>query len=724
MKIFRQILARLIFWPLIAAGMLFAVFNISVRIMLDEVTLRSIVSYCLSEALKGQAEMTWARLSPSGEIQIRGLRLRDPGHLEENLLSAENVFLKLSPMSFIKGVPEIKEIIFVAPRIELIKEKDSQWNIQKYAAAYKKNEKSRRVDVTIHETNVRDAEVIITDRIDKTRHEFRNINLGLHEFSPGAGSKIEASASYTVQGRKKNVDGRIFARGIINLADFDFSKAELQDLNGKLFLQNQEIPFSCSISGFTEPVIKLKTSTPAFDHTKLDYLFESAVDFSAPAQDWNINISVGGGKITLSTDSDPLDINVAGSINISSPAAYRFEISAPPLPLENLNSHINLMVKNPHGKIKPSLTIVSGPKGEPVLTDLTGDFSNSNFKYKTLTATGLDMLLHLTENLENSNVTVYDGRLQLGPQRLTTLVLNGSISKKELDISFSGRLNSDPTKGKMNIYNPFSHVKSVYYTGYSEDLQYNTAKTLIFNLIDLLSDKTPRRKRRFSQLQWVNQLRNSIPSGYSMFTIAYKAGIFRHEYLQARNFYVTLSMNSLSGKIENLKGKLSIKSGQGKLFKVEENSKKDRIHYLASMPLRFIDELNKKKAFKFDKLEDVSFKAMGGDITADKGIAVIENFYMEGDEFSACLNGEVDFIHETVDLKIYTIMDKYSRGVLPAGLTDASGKSAMAFSLTGKMDSPQLNMLSPKDASKRIAGAALKEPSVSFGRIKRLLGGK
>ena len=159
MKIFRQILARLIFWPLLAAGMLFAVFNISVRLMIDEATLRSIVAYSLSEALKGQAEMKWARLSPSGEIQIRGLRLRDPNHLEENLLAAENVFLKLSPISFIKGVPEIKEIIFVAPRLEIIREKDSQWNLQKYVAAYKNEELGKSIAITIHETNVRDAEI-------------------------------------------------------------------------------------------------------------------------------------------------------------------------------------------------------------------------------------------------------------------------------------------------------------------------------------------------------------------------------------------------------------------------------------------------------------------------------------------------------------------------------------------------------------------------------------
>ena len=104
MKIFRFLLillARIIFWPLIIAGMIFTVFNIMAKLMLDENTLRSIASYALSEALQGQAEMRWAKLSPSGEVLIKGLRFRDPRYLEENLLTADNVILKISPFSLL-----------------------------------------------------------------------------------------------------------------------------------------------------------------------------------------------------------------------------------------------------------------------------------------------------------------------------------------------------------------------------------------------------------------------------------------------------------------------------------------------------------------------------------------------------------------------------------------------------------------------------------------------
>lgn len=725
MKLIFQILARMIFWPIILAGMLFTVLNIAAKLMIDEITLRSIVAYTLSETLQGQAELTWARLSPSGEILIRGLRLRNPDNLEENLLSAENVILRFSPISLLYGKPKISELTLIAPRLELVKDKDGEWNLHRYIAGRKGGNEIRRYDVMVHETYIRDAEIRITDKKENTVDIFQNLNASLRDFTPDNDTPFDISSSFDTQGLRKPAEGRIFARGRINFESFDFSKTSIRNLSGKFVINGYELPFSGNVYSFTQPIIRMSVSTPEFSHKSLDFLCESPLEFTAPAQDWNISLSLKDRRIELQAETDPLDINVLGHIYLStSPASYDFRISAPPLALEDIKKHLDVIVQNPRGKVKPMITVESDKDGSPKITELTGDFTNSNFKYRNFTAMGLDMLVKLPENLENSNITVYDGRLQLKNQRLNTLVLKGSISKKEMDMSFSGRLNSDPTRGKFSIMNPFSKVKSVFYTGYSEDLYYQTAKSLVFDLVDFFAEDTKKRTRKFSQLDWVNQLRNSIPSGYSLFTIAYKAGMFRHEYIQAKDFYVTLTMNSLSGRIENFKGSLSVKTGAGILFNVEENSKKDHIHYLASMPLRFIDELNKKKAFKFNKLQNVSFKSMGGDIKASKGIATIENFYMEGDEFSACLTGQVDFINETVDLKIYTIMDKYSRGVLPAGLTDASGKSAMAFSLKGKMDSPTLNMLSPKDSSKRIAEAALREPAINFGKIRRLLGGK
>ena len=185
MKFFRMLLARLIFWPLIIAGMAFTVFNILAKLMLDENTLRSITAYALSKTFQGQAELTWAKLSPSGEILIRGLRLRNPQRLEENLLSAENVILKLSPVSLAYGIPVIKELVFIAPRLELIKDENEEWNLRRYLSSRKETEKSRDYAFTVRETYIRDGEIIITDKTKNGEtHKFRNLNIALHDFSP------------------------------------------------------------------------------------------------------------------------------------------------------------------------------------------------------------------------------------------------------------------------------------------------------------------------------------------------------------------------------------------------------------------------------------------------------------------------------------------------------------------------------------------------------------
>lgn len=63
-------------------------------------------------------------------------------------------------------------------------------------------------------------------------------------------------------------------------------------------------------------------------------------------------------------------------------------------------------------------------------------------------------------------------------------------------------------------------------------------------------------------------------------------------------------------------------------------------------------------------------------------------------------------------------------GSLPEGLTDASGKPALAFTIEGKMTNPVINMLSPKDSAKIIKEAAARDPGINFSKINSLIGGK
>jgi hypothetical protein len=137
--------------------------------------------------------------------------------------------------------------------------------------------------------------------------------------------------------------------------------------------------------------------------------------------------------------------------------------------------------------------------------------------------------------------------------------------------------------------------------------------------------------------------------------------------------------------------------------------------------------MNRTGALKFGyKVNDVSFNSIGGDYSLlGGGRSEIRNFYMDGKEFSAYASGQLDFSNETMNLKIYTISGKYySMGSLPEAMTDASGKPALAFILSGKMSKPDFKIISPKDSGRIIKEAAQKGAEIDFARIDRFAGGK
>ena len=299
------------------------------------------------------------------------------------------------------------------------------------------------------------------------------------------------------------------------------------------------------------------------------------------------------------------------------------------------------------------------------------------------------------------------------------------ISKEELSLEYSGRLNKEPVKGRMAIVNPFSGEKTVYFTGYSKKMIFAQTKRLILDLAKLHA--APKRKAtRTSELVWLRTLKNSIPSGYAFFKLLYKADHFQHEYMEADDFYVAATLKNIAGSIEELKGDIFIKSGRGTFYDVEDTSEKDRVFYIFSMPLRLIYKWNRMGALKFGyKLQDISFTATGGDYSLDNGKVQIKNFYLAGKDFSTCAAGWIDFSHETMNLKIYTISGKYySMGSLPEGLTDASGKPALAFTLEGSMTKPVINMIGSKDSGRIIREASTKDPRINFNRLTNLMGGK
>ena len=482
-----------------------------------------------------------------------------------------------------------------------------------------------------------------------------------------------------------------------------------------------------AINNFRRPEITLKAETPAFKSSEMAYLFNSPAEFTAPRSFWDISAvftSTKAAEVRLTCR--PLNLKAEGTFDLSvSTPQYSFTVWAPPFNMTQAKNYgAKLPVDNPSGKIQVRLK-VSSKNGKPYLTRIFATTTKAGFQYRTLKASDLDMTALLAENFANSYLAASGGRLVMGKDTLSGLNLKTQFSKDELEINYDGQLNGQPVKGRTAILQPFSSEKTVNFTGYSRNLVYSEMKNLILGARDLRAP--PKKGRIFeSKLAWLKTLKNSIPSGYAAFKLLYKADHFKHEYLDANDFYMSASLKNITGDINKLRGDISIKSGPGTFYQVQKTSEKDRIYYLVSIPLLQISRMNRAGALKFGhQVEDVSFNSIGGDYRIDEGKSEVRNFYLEGKDFSAYASGQIDFSNETMKLKIYTISGKYySMGSLPEAMTDASGKPALAFTLEGKMNKPEFKMLSPTDSGKIIKAAAQKGAEIDFAKINRFVGGK
>ncbi len=724
MKLFKQILARLIFLPLILAAGIAAAALLVAQVMFKPADLESVVVNQFQELLKRPVRIEWARLSATGEIKIKGLQVTEPGPEAVDFLRADYIYATYRLLPLLRHKIEIDSVVLVSPKIKLIKHADGTWNITGIFSAHRDGRHSLN---KINQTEIKDGELSILDTKSGAAYSLEHFNATLKDFKPEGDCPFYASVYLKSNALRRPVEGRLYTEGTVNFAGFNWTKAEVNGLSADLTLLEKAAHITGSIKNFRRPEITLKAETPEFKSSEMAYLFNSPLEFTAPRSFWDLNAvftSTKAGEARLTCK--PLNLNAEGTFDLSvSPPKYSFTVWTPPFNVAHAKDYsVKLPVESPSGKMQVRIK-VSSKDGKTYLSRIFASTTKSGFKYRTLKATDLNMTALLAENFASSYLTASGGKLVMGKDSLSGLNLKTQFSSNELQLDYTGLLNGQPVKGRTAIMQPFSSGKTVNYTGYSRNLVYSEMKNLILGARKLHT--APKKGRVFeSKLAWLKTLKNSIPSGYAAFKLLYKADHFKHDYLDAKDFYVSASLKNFTGDISKLRGDISIRSGPGTFYQVQKTSETDRIYYLVSIPLLQISRMNRAGALKFgSQVEDVSFNSIGGDYRIDEGKSEVRNFYLEGKDFSAYASGQIDFSNETMKLKIYTISGKYySMGSLPEAMTDSSGKPALAFTLEGNMNKPEFKMLNPTDSGKIIKAAAEKGAEIDFAKINRFVGGK
>ena len=725
-RVIKQILLRIIFLPLIFAFLFLVTGTIIVKTMFTPQDLEAIVTDQLQGIFKRPVQIDSARLSFTGEIKIKGLRVMEPGPGTLNFVTADYILATYRLAPLLNRNIVIDSVILVSPKIELIKKSSDSWNFSDILEAYKQPSVKKNRLNKIDAAEIRDGVINIRYAGGETAYSLENVNLTIKDFKPDADTPFSLSVFLKRKALGKDLEGRVYAEGAVNFSNFNMAKAEAKDLSITFSVLNRSFKAEGAIRNFIQPGIDLTIRAEKLSSEDLAPLFKCPYDFTLPPTQWKLKAQMIQSKtLNVSVQMKPLNLRADGFIKFaSSPAAYAFTVFTPPFNLAELKKIApDLPLTDITGIAQVSLS-VGNKSGKFALSKVALTSDKASFLYKNLRFDNLNLAALFSESFKNNYLNIQDGKMLMAGFKLTGLKVTTQLSRDKFTGDYSALWGGDPMKGRIVIINPLTDKKTADFTGYSRRLDLKEGRDF---LLELKKVKAPDRNRlRYdSNLAWVKTVKNSIPTGFANFRLLYKAGFLKHEYFDARDFYLSADLRNIAGQIEKLKGDVSIKSGSGTFYDVQKTSEQDRLYYILSLPILTMYRLNRMGALKFGyKLTDVNFNSIGGDYTLDSGKINIRNFYMAGREFSIYTTGTLDLANENIKLKVYTISDKYySMGSLPETLTDASGKPALAFTIEGKMNKPTINMMGPREAGRIIEEAIKKGVAINMTEINKFAAG-
>ncbi|MBI4655877.1 MAG: hypothetical protein HY746_03915 [Elusimicrobia bacterium] len=735
MKLFyRHILPRIIFLPLIFIILLFAAGTFAIKLMFKPEDLRDILTGQLQTIFNKPVQIQSADISLDGKIKLKGLRVLEPGaKFGIDFMQADYLYAEYRIPAIITGKITIDKIIIISPKIELIKSEDGNWNFSDIVSGYSGKEGRQKLKKIIS-AQIKDGTLNLRDMRNKRSFSMENVNINFSDFRPDGEFPFSASIFFTNDMRRngdsgavsyansrnaasgpgqifrKYPSGRLYCEGLLNLKDFDWEQAAAKDISVILKILNKSVKIAGSLNNFKTPALKLNFFLPELSARDLPGL-KIPRELRIGQSEWNIEASLNGKdamEITrLDGKAGGISANIKGRIGFGGGFKPDLSVYLPPFETRQISkTSPGLAFKNFSGKAQIKLA-VGGNTGGGISKiffnlDRTG-FTREDMRFSNLVLTGL-----ISRDFKNNYIRIKNGQILLQNQELSGLYLKTEVSPQSITAEYSAKWNRHPIKGTLTINSYLAKDKNLKFSGSAKKIKTSDLK-LLKDKIALFKNQKPSEPKT-PGIEWIQQIKNSIPEGYSKIKGTYLIEEMEHDYFKSRNFHFSCDLKNISSGAAGLNGIIAIKSGEGVFYQVQETAEKDKMYKILSMPILFIHNMNKIGALKLDKeLKDVAFNSAGALYRLESGRMLIKNFFISGKDISMYSTGWIDLVGETISLKVYTIFSKYyAMGGLPERFTDSSGKPALAFQIEGSANKPSFQLLSSQESS-NIIDKAVKE---------------
>lgn len=684
------------------------------------------------------------KLASLDKVEIQGLKIIDKQTEEYNeLFAVDNLIIRYELAPLLKNRVEIKEVILSNPIIHIVKNEQGLYNTRDIVLKGQSSKKGQKFN--IRSFSGKDFEVLIEDWVIKngtfaykdmqtrTFHSLSGFNA--HFVDLKFNDLTDFSSDFIIRNRieEKIVETPLILKGKINLANLVPEKMSILDTRGHIQFLKEPLTFELNLTDFIAPKIRASFTVPAFSYEDVSLFYKKAFKEKYPSfsVSFQADLKDNYTKLTLASlelKNNLINLQAQGDFDFSSKkgqASYKtkeFDIAKLTF----------LTFLKPY-KLAGKLLVqgkINYEQGKVVWPSLKAELNKVDAFISNFTIEQVKGTFEAKDNFDYMTAQVKDGIFKVGRQVISQIKGTTTLEYSKQNFYaqiYDTLLNDKNIKMSVAISNVAKvnkrRIKTLIYMSIFEPLE-------IFDLTQdfvlALSEGSSSPKKEEGSLAWLHNFKNNIPKFMPNFSGSLYAHEIKTPIVYGKDFYTEFNLQKLLPGMDKLSGKIEASLKEGIIYKLQEAAERQKALGIAFQPFVIMNNMERAGSFKMGKvLKDTPFEIMNASTSFTNGKMDVNNFYVDGNVVAATLGGWVDWHKETLDLDIYTMFKNTSkRGALSENLTDESGDPALAFRTYKTMESPAVQMRSPKKTGKNIQAARQKGLITDFKQIENFIGAK
>ena len=676
-------------------------------------------------------------------VELKGFAILDNEVQHgEPVVSAESVLIRYQLLPLLDHELIIDEVTLQKPRINVLRAEDGIYNVppvkmSEAQPTYVNETTGQKWQIKIEDWRIRNGVMSYKDLKSGASHAIYGLNMHFKNLQFNDWSDFRLETVLRNRWGDNIADLEIRGRGQINFADFKWTQFGLRNFRTQVSVFRKPVSLTVNVENLRQPVFSLQAKVPAFDQQDLSVFKKDLPTFNVPASTLTVKGNLNDTYTSLTLAETKLEsklstVTATGTIDFSAnPRVADIAFKTDLTDLNVLSKHWPALTRfklTGQGAASGTYQYNKGHAALPLVELTAKNVAGDFWGFKTKNVSGQFIA---KQNFTDLYAKTTSGQVQVADTMFDELKMTGSYRNDNVYAYISSALlNQVPLKLRLSINKIKKKSRTIDTSIYLKHFDPMAFIGVVADFVDVILDigEKPAKSTppQTGNLAWMRNFRDRLPTFMPRFSGTLYADTFGSAVLSGKRFNAEFAFTGMLPGAADLDGTLDMKLEDGIIHQMEKLAEEQEALNVTYTPFIMLHRMESSGSFKVGEvLKDVAFEEMAASADFKKGTMIINNAFTQGPVISAAVSGWTDWVRETFELVIWTMITPSSRrGVLAENLTDENGNPALAFKVYSSMLKPKLEMLRAKKTNSQITTARARGLRTNFTKSKEFVKGE